>query len=156
MKRLPGIAQKIRTAVRPRLRALAALLATLTFAFVAILFLVVVSYAGTFSISAIVGTSTTLLTVEGFLLGLSPLIKSKARVVPITLGMLSIISSLITISVCQVVLSLQTLNPSQTYLVTTPVILGLSTYQYYVITVVLFVFMLEAFWVTTLGNEERR
>lgn len=152
---LSEVARKIKNGVRPHLRALGAGVLALTLASVLFLLLVVVSYAGTFSISAIVGTSATLLTVEGFLLGLSPLIKSKARVLPITLGIFAIVSSLITISLGEALTSIQTLNPVQQYTVRTPFLLGGSMFQYYIITVVMFVFMLEVFWGSALGAQRR-
>ncbi|HWY27820.1 MAG TPA: hypothetical protein VNW25_01035 [Candidatus Sulfotelmatobacter sp.] len=155
LDRLGKAARKIHAGVRSHWRPLGAVLLSVSVSLVAFLLFIVVSYAGTFSINAIVETSTTLLTVEGFLLGLSPLIRSRARFAPITLGILAIMSSLITISVGQALFALQTLNPRQVYLVTTPFILGLSTYQYYVITVALFMFMLTTYWGSAIGTKRR-
>ena len=149
----------IRGYFRKYRRAIFASLLALTFvSFVFVLF-VIVSYAATLSINAIVDTATSLLTVEGFLLALSPLIEDKkARILRITVGRLAIMSSLITIVVARAVLGLQALYPQIQYKITRPAFLGVSSYQYFVISGALFITMLEMYWLSmaTLGVERKR
>ena len=120
------------------------LIVTLAFA-VPVVF-IVVSYAGTFSIGAIAQMSGTLLTVEGFLLGLSSLIERRARIIPTTLGIIAIMSSLWTIAVTQIELGYQTEFPQKTWTVTTPIVQGVTAFQSFAFTVALFIFMLEVYW----------
>src|SRR5437879_5535231 len=75
-----------------------------------------------FSVTAIVATSNTLLTVEGFLLALSPLIEHRARPFPIATGIFAITSSVITINVGLALTGLQTQYGDMQYTVTTPIL----------------------------------
>ena len=138
-------------------REIGAALFSLSVGFFAIILFIVIEYAGTFSISVIVGTSTTLLTIEGFLLGLSSLIRDvKARFFPISLGIFAIMSSLLTIELAQSISSLQTLYPAKPYTVTTPFLFGVSIFQYYTLTVFLFIMMLEVYWGSALGDRKKQ
>lgn len=137
-------------------RELAGSLFALGLGFFAVILFIVIEYAGTFSINAIVGTTTTLLTVEGFLLGLSSLIRGeKARAFPVSLGILAMMSSLLTIEAAQTISSLQTLYPEQMYTVRTPFLFSVSIFQYYTLTVFLFIMMLEVYWGSALGRKRR-
>ncbi|SRR6266566_2521315 len=130
---------------------------SMAFAFFLITMLGILVYAVHFSTSAIVGTSTALLTVEGFLLGLSSLIenrKTKTYVLTVTLGLFSVIFALITIAVSQEVQALQALYPQQTYGSTSPVILGLSPLNYFVISATLFIFMLMFYWISVMPSRK--
>ena len=125
----------------------------MVFSFFTLFLFIIIAYNGTFSISAIVATSTTLLTVEGFLLALSPLVHDKKATV--TVGIVAILSSLMSIEVAQAMSSLQALYPEQHYTVTTPFLLGISSFQYFTITVVMFVSMLDVYWGSIWGNKKR-
>jgi hypothetical protein len=149
--------RKTRMLIARRWRAFVLAGALLTFGFFLVIVFIVIEYAGTFSIAAITDTSTTLLTVEGFLLGLSPLFRDgRSRVLPITLGIVAIMSSLLTIESAHVLSTLQDLYPNQHYAVTTPYLLGVSTYQYFTGTVALFMFMIEVYWGSATGPSRKR
>src|SRR5882672_2793810 len=118
MRRLQHVAPKVRINFRDHWRDFTVTLFALGVGFFAVILFIVIAYAGTFSISAIVGTSTTLLTVEGFLLGLGSLIRgARARLFPVSLGIFAIMSSLMTIEAGQTIASLQTLYPGEQFTV---------------------------------------
>jgi hypothetical protein len=131
---------------------------SLAFSFLALTMLSILVYAVHFSISAIVGTSTALLTIEGFLMGLSSLIenrRSRTYVLTVTLGLFSVMFALISIAVSQEVLALQILYPQQTFSSTSPVVLGLSPLIYFIISAILFIFMLELYWISVMPSRKK-
>src|SRR2546426_810740 len=75
-----------------------------------------------FSVNAIVATSNTLLTVEGFLLALSPLLEHRARPFPLATGIFAVTSSVVTINVGLALTGLQTQYGVTKYTVTTPIL----------------------------------
>lgn len=128
------------------------------FSFFLIIMLGILVYAVHFSISSIVGTSTALLTIEGFLLGLSSLIENRrSRIYPltVTLGLFAVIFALITIAVSQEILALQILYPQQNFTVTSPAILGLSPLNYFAISAILFTFTLEFYWISVMPSRKK-
>jgi hypothetical protein len=127
-------------------RRVVAAIGFLAFGIFVIIFLIVIAFVGTLSINAILQISIPVLTVEGFLLGLSSLIQPKARLLRASLGIVAVMFTLMSIAVSNYTLGLQAKFPQLTFSITTPVLLGFSTYQYYTISVVLFVFMLEVYW----------
>jgi hypothetical protein len=127
-------------------RKMVAAIALLAFGIFVNFFLLIISFVGTISINAILQTSIPVLTVEGFLFGLSSLIEPKARFPRTSLGIIAIMSTLMSIAASNYTMGLQDKFPQENFSITTPVILGFSTYQYYAISVSLFVFMLVAYW----------
>ncbi len=131
---------------------------SLVFSFFLFTMMAILVYAVHFSISAIVGTSTALLTIEGFLLGLSSLIenrRTRTYVLTVTVGLFAVIFALITIAVSQEVLALQILYPQQNFGATSPVILGFSPLNYFVFSTILFTFMLELYWLSVMPSRKK-
>ncbi len=137
-------------------RKIVAVIAFFAFGFFVDIFLLVIAFVGTISINATLQISIPVLTVEGFLFGLSSLIEPKARVLRTTLGIIAIMSTLMSIAVSNYTVGIQAKFPQESFSITTPVVLGFSTYQYYAISVVLFVFMLVGYWGSVAFPESKK